>query len=96
MKSEAPSPRDRLFRLAFSSGGKAMNRFAPQKLCTAGRGRSVGRSRAAGAPASARFQKSRSLSSGASRSHWRCQAAKSTYWIDGSGSGEGRPVRNAP
>ncbi len=57
MKSVAPSRRPRALSLRGSSAaGSRTGREAPRKLCTAGRGRSVGSSRSGGRPASCRRQ----------------------------------------
>ena len=64
-------------------------------LRTAGRGRSAGSSRTGGMPASRlRHQASCRLQTRA-RQPARCQTAKSAYWTGSSGSGLGRPARNA-
>ena len=97
MKSEAPSRRARARRRPASSGGQERRTAdAPRKVCTAGRGRSSGRSSAAGAPREVlappgelRLQRRPGAAARAAR------RAKSAYWTGSSGSGDGRPAANA-
>ena len=56
MKSVAPSRRARASICRVSPAGSRTGRVAPRKLCTAGRGRSVGSSRSGGRPARCCFQ----------------------------------------
>ncbi len=67
----------------------------PLKVCTGGRGRSVGRCNKAGAPANWSFQYANWVSRISPVSHWRSQTAKSANWIGRSGKGEGCPAEKA-
>jgi hypothetical protein len=62
---------------------------APRRLCTAGRGRSVGRSSTWGAPARALRHQAVCSSRMSSESQARCQRAKSAYWMGRAGRAEG-------
>ena len=61
MNSVAPSRRPRALAWRASAAGSSTDRVAPRKLCTAGRGRSVGSFKRGGSPASCRRQKVISL-----------------------------------
>ena len=89
------APAEGLAACRVSPAGSRTGRVAPRKLCTAGRGRSVGSSRSGGRPASCRRQKAISLSRTSPCSQERCQTAKSAYCTGSSGSGDGRPAANA-
>ncbi len=91
MKRVAPSRRLRASVWRMRPAGSRTGREAPRKLCTAGRGRSVGSSREGGRPASCRRQKAISFSRVSPCSQERCHTAKSAYCTGSSGRSDGRP-----
>ena len=84
-----PSRRASMRTSRLSRSGSARRCRAPAKLCTAGRGWSVG-SMSAGRPCSRRRHHvtESAMATGVARS--RCQTAKSAYCTGSGASGEGR------
>jgi hypothetical protein len=75
MYSVAPSPRPSAWRRSSSARGRSNLSRAPRCDCTGGRGRSVGSSSSAGAPASRSFHQPTWRSSASPRSCSRCHTA---------------------
>ncbi len=95
MNGVAPACRPTALNASARSAARAEAATPPRPLARAGRGRSDGRSRTAGAPASAPRQKASWVASSAPRRLARCQRTKSAYCTGSGGRGDGRPAAEA-
>src|SRR5215467_2129704 len=94
MKRVTPSSWLNFLSAPYKDAGIQQVWCAPWKLSTSGRGQS-GRNCVTGRSANCFFQYAWCDSPTSPCSHLRCQTAKSAYWMDNSGNGDGWPCSNA-